>query len=266
MSKLNTVLCESINHVHLHLFYYGRTLANSSWKGNVPNPVYSRLFYATDGCANITIDGQTKVITKGNWYLFPAGVSFDYSCQSTFDHLFFHFKLCDLDGIDLLSSCKEICSVPMPDSELLFWDSGLNKTNLIDGISLKVALYHLLFKFITKYNIDVQHKNFSPCVANAIRYIKQNLSLNLSLEQIAEHVFVSKSSLSKKFAKELSLPVHKFVMETVMAEAVILLTKSDLSIMAISEKLGFCDQFYFSRLFKQRFGIPPLEYKKQVKI
>lgn len=33
----------------------------------------------------------------------------------------------------------------------------------------------------------------------------------------------------------------------------------------IAEMLGFSDQYYFSKVFKQQFGVSPLVYKTQVK-
>ena len=33
----------------------------------------------------------------------------------------------------------------------------------------------------------------------------------------------------------------------------------------VSERLGFCDQFYFSRYFKKRCGESPLKYRKRMK-
>ena len=47
------------------------------------------------------------ILEKGFWYLLPAGCSFNYSCEKMLDHLYFHFRLCDLDEIDLLNVFKK---------------------------------------------------------------------------------------------------------------------------------------------------------------
>jgi AraC-like DNA-binding protein len=49
----------------------------------------------------------------------------------------------------------------------------------------------------------------------------------------------------------------------VLFKAEEMLIKSNLSILEISEMFGFYDQFYFSRRFKERFGISPLKYRNQ---
>ena len=42
-----------------------------------------------------------------------------------------------------------------------------------------------------------------------------------------------------------------------------MIVKKGISLKDISVNLGFFDQFYFSRLFKKRFGLAPLQYRKK---
>ena len=69
--------------------------------------------------------------------------------------------------------------------------------------------------------------------------------------------------LSKRFTKETGISIGKFVDREVMIEAQRRLLLSDEPIQQISEELGFCDQFYFSKKFKQFSGISPIKYRKQ---
>jgi transcriptional regulator GlxA family with amidase domain len=47
-----------------------------------------------------------------------------------------------------------------------------------------------------------------------------------------------------------------------MFKAEQMLKNSTMSVAEISERLGFSEQFYFSKCFKQNFGLPPREYRK----
>jgi AraC-like DNA-binding protein len=47
-----------------------------------------------------------------------------------------------------------------------------------------------------------------------------------------------------------------------MKQAIHLLTNTDLSLKEISFNLGFCSAFYFSKLFKEKVGRTPGEYRK----
>lgn len=263
MYKVNSSICQTLNPIHLLVFSYGRADVGKTWKGKVYNPIASRLFYIVSGRAEIKLsDNQTILMEAGNWYLYPAGCSFEYLCNDHLDHIHFQLKLCGVDGIDLFRKCKAPISATLDDNKEDFFTEGLSYTALSNSLRVRQALYDILLSIMEKNNLDLTSKNLSHCVTRAIQYIKYNLSIQLSSERIAEHAFVSVSTLSKHFRKELGLSVHDYIQDMVLFEAQQLLMKSDMSIMEISEKYGFCDQFYFSRRFREKFGISPREYRK----
>ena len=263
MIQSNSVICQNLNPVHLLLFFYGRADVGTAWNGKVYNPIASRLFYIVSGEAEIKLmDNRVFLMEAGNWYLFPAGCSFAYSCNDHLDHIYFQLKLSGVDGIDLFRKCKEPCSVTLSDNKIDFFTEGLSYTTLTSSLRVRQALYDVLLSIIEQNNLDLTSKNLSDCVARAIQYIKYNPTVQLTLEMIAEHAFVSVSTLTKHFKKELTLSVHDYIRDMVLFEAQQLLTKTNMSVLEISEKFGFCDQFYFSRQFRNKFGISPREYRK----
>ena len=259
----NAPLCEETNHIRLLLLHFGHAKVGKEWQGSNTALGTSRLYYIINGEAEACPKDSAPVrLTRGNWYLFPAGCSFDFSCPSHMEQLYFHLKLCDLDGRDLLSA------LPTPavlTSEGCAHDFFLHCTQshaLSDGLLLRHTVEGLLFSFLREYGVTVENNQFSPCVVRAIKYIKQNLSAQLTVSEIAEHAFVSTSTLTKRFKAELSKSVGEYINDIIMFEAGQRLLKSDLSILAISEKYGFSDQFYFSKRFKEKFGLSPMKYRK----
>lgn len=263
MIQINSALCKTINSLRLRLIYYGRAVVNDSWRGSVPNPYYSRLFYIVSGSATISYqDNQSLTLTPGNWYLLPAGCSFDYACDRHLDHIYFHLKLCDLDEIDLLRSFPNpFALTPLEDNEDFFVRT-LESHSITDALRVHRAVYDILLSFIDQNGIALQQKKFSPCVTSAIEYIKQHLSAQLTVDEIAKCVFVSKSTLTKRFKNELSISVHNYIEDIVLFEASLLVAKGNIPIKAISEQYGFCDPYYFSRRFSEKFSMSPREYRK----
>ena len=86
----NTALCEMANSVKLNFYSFGYATVKSTWKGYVKNPQFSRLYYIESGKALVEHNGQKTELMPKNWYLLPAGFSFDYSCDSEMKHIFFH--------------------------------------------------------------------------------------------------------------------------------------------------------------------------------
>ena len=116
---------------------------------------------------------------------------------------------------------------------------------------------------IDRNKINLQYVKYSACIKKALTFIRENLSASLTLAKISEGIFVSKSTLTKHFQKELSTSVNEYVTRLIMSEAESLLSTTELSVGAISEELGFSDQLYFSRRFKEIHGVCPSEYRKK---
>ena len=259
----NVPLCENTNHVHLTLLHFGHAIVGTEWTGRATDINMSRLYYIVNGEAEIFPDGGTPIsLQKGNWYLIPAGCSFSFSCADHMEQFYFHLKLCDLDGLDLLSAFPSPIALTLPESktELLF--SCLESDALAEGIVLRHEIESILITLLAEHNVRLESNRFSPVVVRAIKYIKRNLSAQLTVAEIAEHAFVSTSTLTKHFKAELSKSVSEYVNDRIMFEACQRLLKTNLSILAISEKYGFSDQFYFSRRFKEKFGLSPMKYRK----
>lgn len=260
---LNQFLCQNINQVHLRLIYYGRAQVDTRWQGKVHSPCYSRLFYIFSGRCCITVnDTEDVFLEEGNWYLLPAGLSFDFSCDGNMDHLYFHFSLCDIDGIDLFHQCSEICEVKADARDLSFFSNGLDCRSVYESLRIRQRVYEILLDLVDKHDVELNTRNLSPCVLEAIHHIRQNLSVSLTTKAIAEHCMISPSTLNKHFRSELMMSVGEYIDNLVFAEASRLLRESNLLIVQISERLGFSDQFYFSRRFAEKMGSSPKMYRK----
>lgn len=261
----NTALCERTNHIRLVLLHMGHALVGRDWHGSVINPDVSRLYYITSGEATVIAkDGTRTLLTEGKWVLLPAGFSFDFSCEGQMEHVYCHLKLCDLDGMDMLASYSSPAVFDVAGIDGAFIKDRLQSQDITDGLLIRHELEKVLLTFLAGQKIQIEYNQYSPCVVKAIKYIKRHLSAQLTVSEIAEHVFVSNSTLTKRFKAELSKSVGEYINDTVMFEAGQLLLKTNLSILAVSEKYGFSDQFYFSRRFKEKFGMSPRKYRQSV--
>ncbi len=259
----NQELCKLSDRINVDLISFGYATVNTEWTGEELSPVFSRLYYVVSGQASIiTPDGEKIILSGGNWYLLPAEFSFKYECEKELEHYFFHFKLCDYDETDLLRECKMVLWKKPEPNDLEILKKCIYSKNAFDGLNLKYTAFSALNGLLNKYNISIRSDNYSPCVLSAIKYIKQNLSVKLTISKISENVFVSKSTLTKHFKKELNMSVNQYVFDLIMTGAEHELSESDKSVQAISEKYGFYDQFYFSKRFKEKFGVPPTKYRK----
>lgn len=261
--KTNPVLCQNLNQIHLQLIYYGRGQVDHKWSGKAMNPVHSRLLYIVSGEGSITFEQNRQLkLTPGNWYLLPAGCSFAFACENEMDHIYIHLKLCDIDGIDLLHRCAQPIQMCADCDDVEFFSEGLDCQGVVKGLQIRRRIYDILLSAMEQNRIDLIAQKLSPCVAKAIAYIRENLSVGLSNTEVAAQANVSVSTLTKRFQRELSMSVHDYIENMVFSEAIQLIRETDLPIGQISEMFGFCDQFYFSRRFKEKLGNTPRAYRK----
>ena len=100
----------------------------------------------------------------------------------------------------------------------------------------------------------------SQYVLNAIKYIQFNYSHDISIDDVAKSVGVSRSHLYRVFMLNVGKSPIDYLTEYRINEACKLLRTGSLSIAEVAVSVGFFDQFYFSRVFKRAKGVPPSKY------
>jgi two-component system response regulator YesN len=106
----------------------------------------------------------------------------------------------------------------------------------------------------------------SNLLGEAIRIIKTQYSENLSLDEVAQQLFISPYYLSHLFSEELKVTFHEYLTRIRMDEAKRLLSDRSLTIMEISFRVGYDDPNYFSKVFKKNIGVSPTQYRKQAPV
>ena len=102
-------------------------------------------------------------------------------------------------------------------------------------------------------------EELSPLVQNAIQYISENLSGELSLEEIAGSLFISRSHLSHAFSREVGVSVYRYITLRRLMMARQQLAEGE-SAGQVSRNCAFADYTSFYRAFKSEYGISPREF------
>ena len=95
------------------------------------------------------------------------------------------------------------------------------------------------------------------------RFIQNNYQNDISLSDIAKHVFLSPNYISRVYKQEKHQNIVSRIQEVRLQKALILLTGTNMKISDISNSVGFSSPRYFNTLFKKWKGITPLEYRQE---
>lgn len=99
------------------------------------------------------------------------------------------------------------------------------------------------------------------CMIKAIRYMHQQIALELNQNDIAYQVGMSRSYFSQCFKRFFGVSFGIVLRELRIDAAKQMLVRTQLSISEIANRVGFVDHKYFSRTFKAQFGVYPTEYR-----
>ncbi|WP_280737032.1 MULTISPECIES: helix-turn-helix domain-containing protein [unclassified Enterococcus] len=128
----------------------------------------------------------------------------------------------------------------------------------------KNSARRLEVRHITEINDLKENFTEKEEIIKATKYIKENLSRGISLEEVANEVYLSQYYFSKLFKKELGMNFVTYLNYQRVIYAKELLVHSQMTVEEISKRAGFSQTSYFCKIFKGIVAVSPASYRKQV--
>ena len=98
----------------------------------------------------------------------------------------------------------------------------------------------------------------------AIDFIDKNYTRTITLDDVAEHVFLSPTYVSYLFRTEVKMNFINYLTTKRMEKAKELLKDPRLRIYEISTSVGYENSRYFSSIFKKYTGQTPVDYRSSL--
>lgn len=142
-------------------------------------------------------------------------------------------------------------------------NSYLNDIDRVASLEeLNVWLSSAIRRFVN-YTFDFTQVKHSDVVHKAMDYIRRHYSEKISLDDIAKHVYLSRSYLSKIFKEETGYSITDYIKRVRIAKSKLFLLDNKIKVADIAEICGFEDQSYFTKVFKSETGLSPKKYRDQ---
>lgn len=134
--------------------------------------------------------------------------------------------------------------------------------NLIETICRKNILAFQLVSLLISYAAPKpKYDDISPAIA----YICSHYHEKITIEQLADVCGLSPSCLLRRFKENMKTTPIAYLMEYRLSVASALLHTEKLTIGEVAEQTGFYDQFYFSRCFKKKYQLSPVQYQQKMR-
>ncbi len=138
----------------------------------------------------------------------------------------------------------------------VFYDMGNERS--CNQITMGLLLLQLL-NYMDKMETGGRRYD-NELTGNVLNYIEEHYK-NGSLSELAEMMKYDVYWLSREIKKRTGKTYKELLQEKRMNQAVYLLSNSKLSVSDIIESVGYDNSSYFYRIFKEKYGMSPKEYR-----
>lgn len=275
----------------LHLLTLNVGLANHhgdwNWK-NVRSP-FARLYYVTEGTAQIEMPSGVYTLTPNHLYFIPAYTKHSYICDSTFSHYYIHIyedlqsEMSTLEEWDYpveVNACntdlelvKRLCFInpflKLPQSNPDVYDNHqtlvsnlqLNQRRpFCDKVESRGILFVLMSRFLKYATPKAEVRD--DRIQISLNYIRKNIGSHLDIDMLADKACMSKDHFIRVFKRETGETPNVYITKRKLEKAELSLVTTALPIKSIADSLGYDDYSYFNRIFKKNAGVTPLQYRE----
>jgi AraC-like DNA-binding protein/ligand-binding sensor protein len=141
-------------------------------------------------------------------------------------------------------------------------DFQKSSARMSDVIEISYKLGQVLRKFVEMMDQSIP-PHASEAVKQSLNYIHKNYRKQITLEEVADIVALSPTHFSKLFKGDMGIGFSAYINQLRLQKAKKLLEESELSLAEITQNVGYSNQQYFSRVFKEYNHMTPGQYRRR---
>lgn len=269
----------------------GYAKTSQAWSGTGLSSPFVRLYYIKAGHAEIVMPNARLKAHPGFMYIVPSFVPHSITCEAglEFYYLFVYERYGQqTDLFDIYSIPHEVEANHAIDLLFENYCNYYPQLNLPYQTPDEFYAHPSYQEYVIRYaNMDRYEKmqlqgfvwivgsffmkhahkridDIDERVLRVIAYIKDNMQQEMTTESMADVACVTKAHLGRLFREKLGCSPIQFVLRTRIQCAQRLLVTTTRSVGSIASEVGFNDVSYFVRLFRQKIGFTPQEYRERL--
>ena len=258
----NQQLSRFLNQISIEILDHGYFIGGRQWNQfNVVSP-FSRIYYMIADKGWLETDQGRIDLVPGFMYLIPANTRVNLRTGERIEKMYFHAN-CRFASTDILDGLNRCYTLPLPADMLRQLIETYHGSRLENLMAFKGLAYMTLAAFLKERLPDLSGR---LALANQYQtlyaYVESNLSAGLSAPAVCAALGLSYETERRQFRRDNGITLHQFIQGRLIQKAALELLMTDFTIQEIAGRLGFQDEFYFSRLFKQKMEYSPREYRR----
>ena len=272
-SKIINRICHSVKNELFSLnVYWCRTAYRENWNYSAHKHSFFELHMPVCGEAVYEFDGQLHKTDKNGFLLFsPETIHKLNFATEDFSEFVFGFDVLSPQKLFLDLSKKRYFEGEVTEYMKNSIEHMLeNAQNALFGFDVAInsqltCLCIEIFQQITGETSSVDSAITNDMrIDLAVKFIDDNISSNLTCDDVADCVHISLRHLNRLCEKALSMSIASLILSRKVRYAKKLMADPERSLLSVSELPGFSSQQQFSKAFKRIEGITPTQYKKDL--
>ena len=206
------------------------------------------------------------LLRAGHAYLIPAGVHFDLFYRRGVVLYSTYMRLDGPLGDDLLGTIGTIVDMRLPAEHCVIISQLAERRTTVGETLLFRSL--LISAIAPALTLSIQQTDtrrrladrYADLLAELVRLPPARASVALLARRLRQPA----GTLAKRFRRDVGIALKSFLLDRLRVQMVEIIGTPG-SIADIATRLGFADQFYFSRCFKRLVGSSPRSYREQLR-
>ncbi len=233
------------------------------------------LYYLLEGARTYEIGNKVFNLNKGTFIIIPPYVS-HRTMGGQFKRILalIDDNMLNIDVKRKILQTKSHFFVPSCEVSALLKNQFIylaehGKGAKLDKIDITIEINSIISKLLNHSEI-IRQENITAILsknAQVVNDIKQYISLNfgekLSIIEISELCNLSSSRASHIFKEVEGISITTYINHIRLNRVQELLASTKKGLSEIAEECGLTSMVYLNQVFKRRFGITPMQYKRQ---
>ena len=220
--------------------------------------------YVSRGKGYFFTDGKRYYPEEGDVYIVKQASNHEYGCSKD-DHwrkIWFNFtgtlvrellKSYSIDDIDIIHNCQDL--EPVFTECLKEMQDNPDEAHLHSTLVLHKLIYHI------SRHIHSEQNKCNDVAAKLKSRLDKEVCSGVTLSEIIGSFPLSESQLIRKFKEAYNCTPYAYLLNCRLELAKSMLLNTTYTVAHISRITGFSNQYYFSSLFRKKFGISPSGYR-----
>lgn len=254
-----------LNVVNLQSVVYDDSVSN--WKMDPSSTLNHIMIFVNGGQLTYTIDGEAIHLMEGDFLYIPANTYRSGSNVFNQPHQKYsaHFKVTNLEVNSALLKEGVYRKTNVRNFHYIEQRFGLLFQHWVERLpSYDVICLGILFELIGLMERGAHEQQLSirkvEMVTKIKKYIIKHYRQQIKIADLADIVDRSPNYVTNTFKEVTGQSPIQYLHYVRVSAAKDLLKQSDMSLIEIADYLGFCDQSYFSKVFKSILGMPPSSF------